>query len=192
MNRNTQRKILTIPNFLSLTRLAILSPLFVYLAFIGEGNLAFAVGIAAIFSDFLDGYVAIKFNQKSRLGSILDTAGDIVFAFALVIPALALQYIDVWMYIYLAAQRLTRGRIYFYVLRRYNTIYKPQYMKVSGAILMVYGVFLPMLIMNLERGVVDIITWAVFSATWVIILVGVVDTIKKTRSGFFKKKRADD
>jgi len=186
------RKILTIPNILSMSRLAILSPLFVYLAFIGEGNLAFAVGIAAIFSDFLDGYVAIKFNQKSRLGSILDSAGDIVFAFALAIPAIALQHIDVWMYLYLAAQRLTRGRIYFYVLRKFNTIYKPQYMKVSGVILMGYGVFLPMLVMNLERGMVDLLSWSVFSVTWVIILVGVVDTVKKTRSGFFKNRRQDD
>ncbi|MBT3865216.1 CDP-alcohol phosphatidyltransferase family protein [Candidatus Peregrinibacteria bacterium] len=187
-----KRKLLTIPNLLSIIRLVVLSPLFVYFAFKGEGNLAFAVGVVALLSDFLDGYIAVKFNQRSRLGSILDTAGDMFFSIALVFTVVFLGYVNEWMILYLGIQRLVRTRLYFYVLNRFNTIYKPMYMKVTGAGLMVYAVFLPTLVENFEKTTVDIITWIMFTVAWILILIGVYDTTKKTKSGFFKQHLQDD
>ncbi len=66
---------LTIPNFLSLTRI-LLTPVIAYL-FISDMKIA-AVIILAIsaLSDTFDGQIARKFNQVSALGKILDPVAD--------------------------------------------------------------------------------------------------------------------
>jgi cardiolipin synthase len=69
-------RILTVPNVMSLVRLACI-PLFLYLLF-GRDNRAGAAwllgGLGA--TDWIDGYVARHFNQVSELGKILDPTAD--------------------------------------------------------------------------------------------------------------------
>jgi cardiolipin synthase len=69
-------RILTIPNALSLIRLACV-PLFLYLLF-GRDNRQGAAWLLAALgcSDWVDGYIARRFNQVSTLGKILDPAAD--------------------------------------------------------------------------------------------------------------------
>jgi len=68
------------PNTLSLLRI-VLSPLIPLLLIKGLFNFAFfLVGFLA-FSDFLDGYLARKSSQETKLGKLLDPLGDKVFAF---------------------------------------------------------------------------------------------------------------
>ena len=66
---------LTIPNFLTLLRLLAV-PVFLYASFRGDFRLAFILFVSAAFTDLLDGWVARRLNQKSRLGAILDPAAD--------------------------------------------------------------------------------------------------------------------
>ena len=66
---------LTIPNFLSLTRI-LLTPLIAYL-FISDMKIPAVIILAvSALSDTFDGQIARKFNQVSALGKILDPVAD--------------------------------------------------------------------------------------------------------------------
>jgi cardiolipin synthase (CMP-forming) len=76
-----QQQLLTIPNLLTFTRL-LLIPFFI-LATIGEiYTLALVLFVSAAVTDILDGYIARKLNQHSRLGAILDPAADKTMMFS--------------------------------------------------------------------------------------------------------------
>ena len=70
------RGLWTIPNLISIIRLACL-PLFVYLLF-GAENRAAAAWLLAVLgiTDWCDGYIARHFNQVSEIGKILDPVAD--------------------------------------------------------------------------------------------------------------------
>jgi len=65
----------TIPNILTLVRL-IAVPVFLIASFRGHYTLAFGLFVGAVATDFLDGMIARRFNQRSRLGAVLDPAAD--------------------------------------------------------------------------------------------------------------------
>lgn len=67
--------ILTIPNLLTFTRMALI-PVFVSLVYYGYGKSALAVFLIAGVSDGIDGFLARKFNQESELGTIIDPIAD--------------------------------------------------------------------------------------------------------------------
>jgi cardiolipin synthase len=69
-------RILTIPNVITMVRLALL-PVFVWLLF-GKDDRATAAYLLAVIgtTDFFDGYIARHFNQVSDLGKVLDPVAD--------------------------------------------------------------------------------------------------------------------
>lgn len=69
-------RVLTIPNIISIVRLAAL-PVFLWLLF-GRDDRAYAAWLLAALgiTDFLDGYIARHFDQVSNLGKILDPVAD--------------------------------------------------------------------------------------------------------------------
>ena len=69
-------RILTVPNVITVVRLAML-PVFLWLLFAQEDR-AKAAGLLAVLgiTDFLDGYIARHFNQVSDIGKILDPVAD--------------------------------------------------------------------------------------------------------------------
>ncbi|WP_040477179.1 CDP-alcohol phosphatidyltransferase family protein [Halanaerobium saccharolyticum] len=64
-----------IPNYITCIRILLIP---VYLYFFIQGNIAAAALFFAIsaFTDFFDGYIARKFNLKSKLGKLLDPLAD--------------------------------------------------------------------------------------------------------------------
>lgn len=66
---------LTIPNILTLCRL-VLIPVFITASIDRHYNLAFAVFVSAAVTDILDGFIARRLNQRSRIGAFLDPAAD--------------------------------------------------------------------------------------------------------------------
>lgn len=71
-------KILTISNFLSLSRILLIIPILYFLSLkteTGNYNALLFVFLAAL-TDFLDGYFARKFNQASEFGKIIDPVAD--------------------------------------------------------------------------------------------------------------------
>ncbi len=66
---------LNLPNLISLGRL-LLVPLAIWLILGGRYGAAFWVFVAAGVSDALDGFIAKRFNRRTRLGALLDPIAD--------------------------------------------------------------------------------------------------------------------
>jgi cardiolipin synthase len=66
---------ITVPNLLTLLRL-IAVPIFIVASFRGHYTLAFVLFVGAAVTDMLDGMIARRFNQRSRLGALFDPAAD--------------------------------------------------------------------------------------------------------------------
>ena len=86
----------TLPNIISTVRLAGV-PLFLWLVIGPEADVwALVVLMVAGFSDWLDGYVARRLNQMSKLGEILDPVADRLYILAAVIGLLYRDIIPWW------------------------------------------------------------------------------------------------
>jgi cardiolipin synthase len=86
----------TVPNLLSLLRLALV-PVFLVLILSGSNVLAIFVLIVASVTDYLDGYFARKLKQETRLGQLLDPAADRLYIFATLIGLTIVGYIPLWL-----------------------------------------------------------------------------------------------
>ena len=67
----------SIPNILSLSRLALV-PVLIALAYFAKAQAFLAVLAISLLSDVFDGYLARKLNQTSELGAKLDSWGDVL------------------------------------------------------------------------------------------------------------------
>jgi len=66
---------LNLPNLISLARL-LLVPVTIWLIISGRYGAAFWVLVAAGISDALDGFIAKRFDKRTRIGAVLDPAAD--------------------------------------------------------------------------------------------------------------------
>ena len=114
-----QGRILTVPNAISVARLAGV-PVFLWLV-LGPHADAWAVGllIAAGLSDWLDGVIARAWDQQSRLGQVLDPAADRLYIAATLI-GLAIRAIIPWWLVALLAARELLLAVALLVLRRHG------------------------------------------------------------------------
>jgi|SRR5579859_7610007 len=82
MTAQASGRVLTVPNAVSLVRLLGV-PLFLYL-FLGPHEYGWAVAVLAIggTSDWVDGYLARRLGQVSRLGELLDPFADRLYILA--------------------------------------------------------------------------------------------------------------
>ena len=94
MTRTGLDRIWTVPNVISFVRLALV-PVFFWLLVSGQDAIALAVLVAATASDFIDGYIARRFNQVTRLGALLDPASDRLFITACVVGLTVREMIPV-------------------------------------------------------------------------------------------------
>src|SRR5579859_1038711 len=102
-------RILTIPNGISVARLAGV-PVFLWLV-LGPHADAWAVGvlIASGISDWLDGKIARALNQTSRLGQLLDPAADRLYIAATIIALAVRGIIPWWLVAVLGVRELAVG-----------------------------------------------------------------------------------
>lgn len=77
-------RIATVPNALSFFRL-LLIPVFLVFLLTHEYLMALITLVVSSATDFVDGYVARRFNQVSRVGQLLDPAADRLFIFSTLI-----------------------------------------------------------------------------------------------------------
>jgi cardiolipin synthase (CMP-forming) len=87
-------RIFTIPNVLSFIRLGLV-PVFLVLIILGHDAWALITLIVSSVTDFLDGLLARRLNQVTRLGQLLDPAADRLFIFAALI-GLAIRGVIPW------------------------------------------------------------------------------------------------
>jgi cardiolipin synthase len=90
------RQLRTIPNLLSLLRLAMV-PVFLWLVLSGQEGLALITLVVASGTDYLDGYLARKLNQTTRLGELLDPAADRLYILATLIGLAVTGNIPIWL-----------------------------------------------------------------------------------------------
>ena len=85
-------QVLTIPNVISIIRLAGV-PLFLWLVLVPEADgWALAVLFVSGVSDYADGYLARRLNQTSKVGEILDPVADRLYILSTVIGLAARLY----------------------------------------------------------------------------------------------------
>ncbi len=97
-------RVLTIPNIISIIRLAGV-PLFLWLVLVPEADgWALAVLFVSGLTDWLDGYLARKLHQTSKLGAILDPVADRLYILSTVIGLGMRDIIPWWMAIILPAR----------------------------------------------------------------------------------------
>ena len=91
-------RVLTVPNVLSMIRLALV-PVFLWLLLVAHAD-AWATGILMFTgaSDWADGKIARMMNQSSRLGELLDPAVDRIYMVTIPI-AFALRHFVPWWFV---------------------------------------------------------------------------------------------
>ena len=88
-------RIFTVPNILSFIRLGLV-PVFLVFIIIGEDVWALATLVFSSVTDYLDGYIARRFGQITRLGQLLDPAADRLFIFATLIGLASRDVVPWW------------------------------------------------------------------------------------------------
>jgi cardiolipin synthase len=101
----------TLPNLLSTLRL-LLVPVFFVLILSGQDALAVLVMAVASITDYLDGYLARKLNQVTRLGQLLDPAADRLYILAALIGLVMVGYVPLWFAVILVARDLLLAATY--------------------------------------------------------------------------------
>lgn len=92
----SERRVLTIPNVLSLLRLASV-PVFIWLFVTDREEAAVIVYAAGAWTDFFDGYIARRTGAITQLGKLLDPLADRAFIVALAIALVATDTLPLWL-----------------------------------------------------------------------------------------------
>jgi cardiolipin synthase len=89
-------EVLNIPNLLSFLRIALV-PVFLWLLL--EEMFIWAITVLAVagLTDFLDGYLARKLNQTTKLGKMLDPVADRLYIFATLLALSATEVVPWWL-----------------------------------------------------------------------------------------------
>lgn len=160
-------RVWTVPNVISMLRL-VLIPVFAWLIVAEHDLWALAVLAAAGFTDWLDGYIARRFNQASRLGRVLDPAADRLYIFVALIGLAYRDLIPWWLVVIIVARELVlAGTIPFLMRYGYGTL--PVHMAgKTGTFCLMYA--FPLLLLASLPGVVGNIA---FVTGWAVALWGV-------------------
>lgn len=160
-------RVWTVPNVISMLRL-VLIPVFAWLIVAEHDVWALVVLAAAGFTDWLDGYIARRFNQASRLGRVLDPAADRLYIFVALIGLAYRDLIPWWLVVIIVARELVlAGTIPFLMRYGYGTL--PVHMAgKTGTFCLMYA--FPLLLLASLPGVVGNIA---FVTGWAVALWGV-------------------
>jgi cardiolipin synthase len=96
---------MNIPNSLSLLRVFLVAPFLIAVLY-HHYALALTLFVAAGISDFLDGYLARRLNQKSLLGSYLDPLGDKLLCAVAYIALASQGLLPAWLAVLVVAKDL--------------------------------------------------------------------------------------
>ena len=109
-----------LPNAISILRIALIAPILI-LILQGSFGWALALFLLAGFSDGLDGYLAKRFDWRTRLGALLDPIADKLLVAGLFITLAYTQDIPVW----LAAVVIVRDVVIVAGATVYNFFVRP-------------------------------------------------------------------
>jgi cardiolipin synthase (CMP-forming) len=143
-------RLMTIPNLLSLLRLAGV-PLFLYLL-LGPQADGWAILVLAVggFTDWLDGKLARLLDQQSRLGAVLDPAVDRLYILAVLIALGVRDVVPWWVVVVLIARDLVLAATLPVLRRRGYGPYRVSYLGKSATFLLLYA--FPLLLLGQDSG----------------------------------------
>ena len=93
---SVSNRVLTIPNLVSVVRLLTI-PVFLWLVWRGDDLVALVVLVVAVSTDFVDGLVARRLGQISKLGQFLDPLADRLFIAAVVVALTIREVVPLWL-----------------------------------------------------------------------------------------------
>ncbi|MDQ3952334.1 MAG: CDP-alcohol phosphatidyltransferase family protein [Actinomycetota bacterium] len=111
------RRLWTVPNVLSLLRLASV-PVFVWLFVSGHENAAVVLYAVGAWTDFFDGLIARKFDQVSEIGKLLDPLADRILIIALAVALVARDVLPLWLAIAIVARDVLLLSVFPFLERR--------------------------------------------------------------------------
>lgn len=111
-------RVLTVPNLISLLRL-LLVPVFAWLIAAHHDGWAVVVLAFSGATDWLDGVLARRLHQVSRLGQLLDPAADRLFILVTLIGLALRGVLPWWLLVVLLAREVVLG-VMLLVLRRHG------------------------------------------------------------------------
>lgn len=118
----TSDRVLTIPNLLSFGRLALV-PVFLWLLLVPRETwsdlLALVILGLSAFTDWLDGYLARRWNQITRVGQLLDPVADRLYIVATVVAFVLRDIIPLWFAVLIVARDVVLALV-IPVLRHYG------------------------------------------------------------------------
>jgi cardiolipin synthase len=125
----THDRVLTLPNILTLARIALTVPFLILInrAWFGWALLIFFI---ASVTDFIDGYIARRFNQQSSFGRLIDPLADKLLTTAsfivMAIPNGNFPTIPIWLAVAVVGRDVVilLGSLVVYMLTRYKQ-FKP-------------------------------------------------------------------
>lgn len=164
-NQDTTDRVWTVPNLISMARL-LLVPLVAVLILQGEDVAAVVVLAIAGISDYVDGWVARRFNQMSKLGKILDPSADRLFIAVTLIGMGVRGLIPWWLVGAIGAREVLVGLTMPELARRGFAGYPVHLAGKAGTMALMYA-FPLLLLANLENIVGEVayvVGWA--AALW--------------------------
>jgi cardiolipin synthase len=142
----------TIPNALSGLRLLGVPVFFWLIVGPQSDGLALAILIASSFTDWLDGYLARRLNQFSRLGELLDPLADRLY----VVAALAALYIrdllPIWVVVLLILRDVLMSMLLLYLKRLRITGVPVHFVGKAATMNLLYA--LPLILLGTFSGLV--------------------------------------
>lgn len=165
-----QHKIFTIPNLLSLFRLALI-PIIVWL-YVGREEHIWATALIALsgLTDIVDGKIARKFNMVSDIGKVLDPFADKLTQFSMLFCLLSRFYWVWYLLTFFVVKELTQAIMAYTVLRKKESVDSAQWFgKASTATL--YGV---MIILFVCPGISDTIAMVLCGLAGAMLLLALI------------------
>jgi cardiolipin synthase len=161
-DRGFTDRVLTVPNLLSLLRLAGV-PLFLWLVLGPEADFwALLLLMVSGFSDYLDGNLARRLNQTSSLGQVLDPVADRLYILAVVIGLVLRDIIPVWLAVILPMRDVLLFSLVPFLLTRGYSALPVHYLGKAATAALLYA--FPLLLLGDDDGMVasaaEIVGWA--------------------------------
>ena len=111
-SRPERERSLNLPNAITVARLVIFMPLFVLLVLVWHDNLwALIVLVALGSTDWLDGFLARRWNQVTRFGTVVDPIADRASQVVVIITLVVAGIAPLWMALAIAVTDIIVGSL---------------------------------------------------------------------------------
>ena len=124
--------IFNIPNSITLIRIAV-TPIILFLTFNNQLVIVCILIFISSFSDWLDGYIARRFNQFSRLGELLDPISDRIYILTLLFIVYYLDALNILLIVIIVLREIFMTILMVYLKTKDITGLPVHYLGKMGA-----------------------------------------------------------